>query len=432
MTISKCVLVLAACVAPTLCVAQNAADCASLMHFGIYDKYKTFATETEYKQIQNFFSSYQFSTRQEAESKAASLGLDIVDVLGLNFNGTTSTSNFDQWKQQVISSSYQTALSYGLQAQSIDKISNALTDLVGKCLTQKGVHAYVIPAADNQTFSVTIDFVPSGAAHASTSGALSLTPASVAASCAPAGVLGKKVDIGPQGVSLSCRRLPTETVAVAVNTDDGSPVIQYDAYVIPQPNISFTSSVDSIQDGAGVTLSWTVTNAAKVELEGYGQVATTGSIALTPNQSKQFRLITTSLDGKQISSFKSITVLPPPPVLSSAAVSFQVTNDDKDGDTTLNIYIICGGNTAAAASGQWGHWDDNSPHGPFSLTVTEHPRKDQITGACSAKLVEAPNGHDEFHFNWSIMLSFSDGTTKRYDWGGGNVDYDRTTIVQPL
>ena len=84
----------------------------------------------------------------------------------------------------------------------------------------------------------------------------------------------------------------------------------------------------------------------------------------------------------------------------------------------------------AAVSGTWGH--DRSDDGPFELNVTDHPRKDQTVGACVARVVEAPNGNDEWHFNWGMTLTFSDGSTKDYNWGGGNVDHDRTTIQQPL
>jgi hypothetical protein len=412
--------------------AQTAADCSSLMQFGIYDKFKTLATETEYRQIQQFFSSYQFNSVSDAQSKAASLGLDISGVLGLSFDGTSASSNFSQWEQKLMQFTYQEALSHGVQTQDIQKISSALTDLVGKCLTQKGVHAYVIPTGDNQTFSITVDFVPMSADHAATNGSLTMTPASVAGTCMPAGLLGQKVQIGPQGVSLSCRRLPTDTVAVSVNTDDGSPVIHYDAYVVPAVVVSFTGKDSTLQFGASTTLTWSVANALRVELDGFGQVLPSGTVTVSPTATTQYRLTTTSLDGKQASSFVTVTVLPPPPTLTGAAVTFHTTDNDKDGDTNVSVYVICGGATAAAVSGTWGHWNDNSDDGTYQLNLVEHPRRDQVSGVCIARLVEAPNGHDEWHFNWSLTLAFSDGSTKRYDWGGGNVDYDRTTITQPL
>ncbi|MCF2221512.1 hypothetical protein H9Q08_19790 [Chryseobacterium sp. PS-8] len=58
-------------------------------------------------------------------------------------------------------------------------------------------------------------------------------------------------------------------------------------------------------------------------------------------------------------------------------------------------------------------------------------RKDQLIGGGQVVLIELPNGHDEWHFNWSITLNFSDKTSKRYDWFG-DVDYDRNTLTNPI
>jgi hypothetical protein len=416
----------------TAAVAQDASDCSSLMKFGIYDKYKTLATETQFKQVQEFFSSYQFSSLADAQSKAGTLGVDIPGIVGVSFGGNTAASNFSQWVQNLTHATYQEALASGLQSADIQKISNNLTDLVGKCLTQKGVHAYIIPSSDNQTFFFTADYVPSGADHPSTKGTITMTPASVATSCAPLGVLGQPQDLGPQGISLSCRRLPTDTVAVTLNTADGTLPVHYDAYVVPLPSVTFNASSLAIDSGNATTLAWNVTNASNVTLVNFGPVQLSGSATVNPTQTTTYTLVVTSLDGKQTSTFVTVSVNPPPPILTNASVSFRTTDNDKDGDTNVSIYVICGGNTVAAVSGQWGHWDDNSDHGPIGMSVTDHPRKDQVIGACTARVVESPKGHDEWHFNWGMVLTFSDGTNKSYNWGGGNVDYNRTTVNQPL
>ena len=125
---------------------------------------------------------------------------------------------------------------------------------------------------------------------------------------------------------------------------------------------------------------------------------------------------------------------PPPraPVLTSAAVHFHTTDDDKDHDTNVWVGIKCAGSTVASVSGTFGHFPDNSDSGWKSLNVTEAIKKADLFGQCQAVLVEAPKGHDEWHFNWSIQAGFSDGTSKQWDFSGGNVDHDRTTISQPL
>jgi hypothetical protein len=402
------------------------------MKFGIYDKYKTLATETQFKQIQEFFSSYQFNSLADAQSKAGTLGVDIPGIVGVSFGGNTASNNFSQWVQSLTRATYQQALASGLQSADVQKISNNLTDLVGKCLTQKGVHAYIIPSNDNQTFFFTADFVPMSGNNPTTGGTITMTPASVAGSCAPVGVLGQNQTIGPQGISLSCRRLPTDTVAVVLNTADGTLPVTYDAYVVPAPVVSFSSASASIDFGASTTLGWTVANASSVSLTGTGPVQPTGSINISPTVKTTYTLVVTSLDGKQASSFVTVDVNPQPPTLSAASVSFHVNDDDKDGDTTLTLFIQCGGNTVASNSSTWGHWDDNSDKGPIILNVIDHPRKDQTIGVCNARLNESPKGKDEFHFNWSMLLTFSDNSTKAYNWNGENVDHDRGDVSHPL
>jgi hypothetical protein len=403
------------------------------MKYGIYDKFKTFSTESQLNVVKDFFKSYQFNSRVDAETKATELGLDLVDILGLNFNGKSSTSNFQEWRQELLKSTYQEVARTQVMSRSIEKISGDMVNLVKSCIEQKGVHAYIIPSNDNQNFSVTVDFVPHSSSKSTTKGEFTITPSSVSATCMPRDYIGKKdLEIGPQGVSVSCRRSPTETVNVTVNTDEGSPVLYYDAYVVPKPNINFNADNETIESGKSTILRWDVTNASSVELEGYGAMSASGTKTVSPTSTKEYQLIVTGLNGARESKYKTVTVLPPPPVLSGAKVYFHTTDNDKDHDTHVSVYVICGGNTIASTGGTWGKFNDNSDAGPFGLTVTEALRKDQIIGSCSARLVEAPKGHDEWHFNWALILTFSNGTEKRYDWGGGNVDYNRTTITQPL
>jgi len=412
--------------------AQSASDCASLMKFGVYDKYRTFSSESHFRQVQEFFKSNQFSTTADAESKAGELGLDIADILGLKLNGKAATSQFSQWQQELLKATYTTVLNAGLKSTSVDRISNALTDLVGKCLLQKGVHVYIIPSADNQTFSVTVDFVPTASAHPSTSGTIQISPASVAASCTPPDKLNSTQEIGPQGVSVSCRRLPSETVTVIVNTQDGAPTIHYEAYVVPKPQISFKANDNVVDSGGTTRLVWEVRFASRVTLEGFGQVPDNGFKEVTPTKTAEYVLSVVSLDGQEMKAFATVAVRPPPPVLSGAKVEFYTTDDDKDDDTHVTVSIMCGGSTVANVGGTWGHFDDNSASGWKGFAIVAHPKKTEVLGACIARLVEAPNGHDEWHFNWALELTFSDGSVTRYDWGGGNVDYDRTTITVGL
>ncbi|WP_435008796.1 hypothetical protein P12x_000052 [Tundrisphaera lichenicola] len=411
---------------------DDAAHCAELMKFGIYDKYKTFTSEYQYKQIKSFFSSYQFSSRQAAEAKANELGLDIIDILSLNFNGKSSSSSFELWQQELLKSTYEEAIHSGLKIQSVEKISEAMTKLIATCLTHKGVHAYIVPAPDNQSFSFTLDFLPQSSKRPFTKGYFTITPSSVASTCMPKEYLDKKgLEIGPQGVSVSLKRLPTETVTIVWNTDEGSGTIRYDAYVTPKPTISFEVQDDTVQMGKSTKIVWNVQNAKSVELDERGQVQDSGSLEVKPTADKEYRLKVTSLDGQVISSFVLVKVAPAPPTLASARVQFRTTNDNKDDDTHVTVNLLVGSATVASVSGQWGEFPDNTDSGWKDLTLVERPRKDAIIGVGRLQLIEAPNGHDEWHFNWTLELNFSDGSTQRFDWSRPDgVDYDRTTIVE--
>lgn len=411
--------------------AQNAQDCSALMRFGIYDKFQTLTAESRYRQIRDFLASDQFSTRQQAESKAASLGLNIVDVLGLTLGGSSSSSNFEQWRQALLRTSFEEARNAGLRSESVERISSTITELVGRCIGQRGLHVYVIPSNDQQGFSFTVDFVPLSDETPRARGSIAVRPSSVAATCAPAGRFDQPLDIGPQGVSFSCRRLSTDTVQITVNSNQGSPVVNYERYVAPTPVISFTTSDDEIDAGRSATLRWDVQNALRVQL-GNTDVPSTGSQTISPNTTTEYTLRVTSLDGRTTSSAKRVSVRPPPPTFSGAQVWFHTTNNDKDRDTRVTVAIKCAGNTIASWSGVEGRWPDNSDRGPYALQVVEQPRKSAVLGVCQVVLVESPNGHDEWHFHWALELSFSDGSKKRFDWNDGNVDHDRATVTKPL
>jgi hypothetical protein len=414
---------------PVTAVAQNAADCANLMKFGIYDRFRTLTSESQYKQVRNFFETNSFHSRQEAQAKGTELGLNIEDVLNLSFNGTSSSSNFDVWQQRFLQTSYEEAAAQGLTASSIDTISGKITTLVGQCLTRQGLHAYIIPSADNQNFTLTADFAPFSASQASIPGTITVTPASVSAQCSPNSLLNQQVSIGPGGVALSCRRLPTETVAVVVNTPPEigmSARFTYDAFVNPPPVVRFDATPAQIDKGQTATLSWEVRNALQVSLLDFGSVLATGNRSVAPSQTTEYRLSVTGLNGQTQSVPRTITVIqppPPPPKLSSAQVFFRTTNDDKDGDTNVLVNVECSSGTIATISGTFGHWDDNTNNGPFGMNVLIGQPKNQISG-CRAHLIEGPNGNDEWHFDWWVELKFSDGSLVRQS-GSGNVDSDR-------
>lgn len=206
---------------------------------------------------------------------------------------------------------------------------------------------------------------------------------------------------------------------------------------LPKPSIlSFASSVGTIDYGASSILTWTVSRATQVDIDnGIGSVQTNGSTTVTPTSNTIYKLTATNSSGT-ISQSTNINVNPKPtpaPVLVGASVNFRTTDDDKDKETNVEVYIKAAGQTVAAWSGGSGtKWVDPSDNGSFNLNVLIPITKDQLIGIGQAVLIEVPKGKDEWHFNWGIILTFSDGKQVPYNWGGGNVDYDRTTITKAL
>lgn len=131
-----------------------------------------------------------------------------------------------------------------------------------------------------------------------------------------------------------------------------------------------------------------------------------------------------------------IAMGPPPAaqvVLTGARVGFFTTDDNKDFDTRVSINLTLGGAAVASVSDTWGEFPDNSDSGMKDLAITDHAvAKEAIIKDGKVQLVAAPVGHDEWHFNWEIVLMFSDGTTNRYPFVDGNVDYNRASIVEKL
>jgi hypothetical protein len=411
--------------------AQNAQDCAGLMKFGVYDKFRTFNTESHYQQVREFFENNTFTSKQQAEQKAGELGLAIEGVLGLSLGGNTSTNNYEEWRQKLIKTSYLEARSAGLTETSIQTISSRITSLVEACLKQKGVHAYVIPAADNQNFTVTVDYVPLSSAQPLTTGTISVSPSSVGAQCSPSGFLApQQIEVGIEGRSFACKRLPSETVAVVVNMLHGTATFTYDAFVIPAIDVRFSSNPSTINRGVSSELSWDIRNALSASLSDFGNVLMTGSRNVSPAETREYTLNVVGLDGNSKLIPTTITVIQPPPHLVGARIFFHTTDDNKDHDTNVVVNVVCDSGTVASASSMFGgEFRDHTDNGPFGMNVLAPQPMNRINGICRAELVEQPNGNDEWHFNWWVELTFSSGQTIRSATGGGNVDSDRPRAV---
>jgi hypothetical protein len=120
-------------------------------------------------------------------------------------------------------------------------------------------------------------------------------------------------------------------------------------------------------------------------------------------------------------------------VLVGASVLFHTGNNDKDGDTRLEVWVNKAGNHEAAYSGYvFGHYDDGSYH-PVRLTPKSNiMTKSEIPGAFIRVHIE-PNGNDTWVFEQvPVELNFSDGTAYRKNFGWVTLSQDTKQLDFPL
>lgn len=121
-----------------------------------------------------------------------------------------------------------------------------------------------------------------------------------------------------------------------------------------------------------------------------------------------------------------------PVTLDTVSVTFDTTTEDKDFDTGVSVAVECSGRTVARTYGTWGRWAKGTSFGPIPLTVITQLQRDKYPESCSATIVEAPVGHDEWHFKWQLLFRFSNGEVLKAGPYFGDVDYDRNTVLKQL
>jgi hypothetical protein len=120
-------------------------------------------------------------------------------------------------------------------------------------------------------------------------------------------------------------------------------------------------------------------------------------------------------------------------VLTGASVLFHTLNNDKDGDTRLEVWVNKAGNREAAYSGfVFGHYDDWSYHRVSLAPKTNLMTKAEIPGAFIRVHIE-PNGNDTWIFEQvPVELYFSDGTVYRKNFGPATLSQDSKQADFPL
>jgi len=114
------------------------------------------------------------------------------------------------------------------------------------------------------------------------------------------------------------------------------------------------------------------------------------------------------LADRKIGTTKHIGAAGNQPVLLFAQVTFQTYNECKDDDTHVEVVVKNAVNDVAYSSSDYYHFRDNSINGPFPMTV-QPVSKDQLQPAY-VDITIKPNGHDTWHFSFTIDLTLSDGS----------------------
>jgi hypothetical protein len=96
-------------------------------------------------------------------------------------------------------------------------------------------------------------------------------------------------------------------------------------------------------------------------------------------------------------------------VLTRASVSFHTNDEDKDGDSQVEVTVRLMDQTVVASiADEFGHFDDHSDAGPFDLLITQAANRGALkTGSVAVKI--SPNGNDTWRFNFFLDLLFDDG-----------------------
>jgi hypothetical protein len=96
-------------------------------------------------------------------------------------------------------------------------------------------------------------------------------------------------------------------------------------------------------------------------------------------------------------------------VLTRASVSFHTNDEDKDGDSRVEVTVRLMDQTVVASiADEFGHFDDHSEAGPFDLLITQAASRGALkTGSAAVKI--SPNGNDTWRFNFFLDLLFDDG-----------------------
>src|SRR5215472_7444069 len=120
------------------------------------------------------------------------------------------------------------------------------------------------------------------------------------------------------------------------------------------------------------------------------------------------------------------------PMLTDAEVAFHTNDDNKDGDTQLTVTLRQdSGLVAARVSGNFGGFPNDSDNGPFTLLLENASPKNTLTGGSVVIRID-PQGNDTWRFNFTLDMTFSDGTHLFSAHDGVDLDQDGHELAFPV
>ena len=101
--------------------------------------------------------------------------------------------------------------------------------------------------------------------------------------------------------------------------------------------------------------------------------------------------------------------MPDSAVLTRASVTFQTYDEDKDGDTLLDVTVaLMDGTVVAQVSDFFGTFHDLHEDGPYDLELVDPRTRGEMKGG-NVTLKITPNGNDTWRFGFFLDLLYDDG-----------------------
>jgi len=121
-----------------------------------------------------------------------------------------------------------------------------------------------------------------------------------------------------------CRGIDLCPYESGTKENKGCPAQEVKAEAVPAPIILFTATPDVVQKGNSVTLTWQVTNATSVSIDGVGDVPASGTRKVKPTENTVYKLTAVGEGGTQTATAEVEIAAGPLPVILFTASSESV------------------------------------------------------------------------------------------------------------